>query len=168
MVEGLVLYGSQTGTAEDVAYKIYAVLRDLFNNAIREPHLLPSASMTGMDSSNDQAHVRHDTNVSAEQKHIEIDSFNQENVDDRISMRIESADQVDISSLPSYSILIAVISTTGDGDMPDSMNRLWKFLLRRNLASDSLSSTTFAVFGLGDSSYAKYNAAARYVAIITI
>ena len=41
------------------------------------------------------------------------------------------------------------------------MKKTWKFLLRKNLASSSLGHLDFAVFGLGDSSYPKFNYAAK-------
>lgn len=37
----------------------------------------------------------------------------------------------------------------------------WKFLLRRNLPGNVLETMKFAVFGLGDSSYAKFNYPAK-------
>jgi hypothetical protein len=59
---------------------------------------------------------------------------------------------------------IFVISTTGDGELPDHAKPWWRFLLRRDLPGDALASIGFAVFGLGDSSYVRFNAAARKVA----
>jgi sulfite reductase alpha subunit-like flavoprotein len=43
------------------------------------------------------------------------------------------------------------------GDPPDNMRRFWRFLLRKSLAADSLAATRYAVFGLGDSAYVKFN-----------
>lgn len=34
--------------------------------------------------------------------------------------------------------IIFICSTTGQGDQPDNMKNTWKFLLRRNLPSNSL------------------------------
>lgn len=39
------------------------------------------------------------------------------------------------------------------GDVPDNMKKFWKFLLRRDLPSNSLESLQFGVLGLGDSGY---------------
>jgi sulfite reductase alpha subunit-like flavoprotein len=58
-------------------------------------------------------------------------------------------------------IWIIVCSTTGDGEEPDNMKRFWRFLLRRNLPIDLLEPIDYAVFGLGDSSYPKYNFVAK-------
>lgn len=57
--------------------------------------------------------------------------------------------------------MLFLVSTTGDGDPPSSMLKFWKFLLIKDLANDSLKRLKFSVFGLGDSSYAKFNYAAR-------
>ena len=47
--------------------------------------------------------------------------------------------------------------------MPDNMTKFWRFLLRKDLAAASLSRLVFGVLGLGDSSYAKFNFAAKKV-----
>lgn len=41
------------------------------------------------------------------------------------------------------------------------MKSFWKFLLRKSLPKDSLSSLNFGVIGLGDSSYQKFNFVAK-------
>lgn len=46
-------------------------------------------------------------------------------------------------------------------DEPENMKNFWKFLLRKSLPSDSLSSLSFGVVGLGDSSYSKFNFVAK-------
>ncbi|KAJ8567480.1 hypothetical protein K7X08_019688 [Anisodus acutangulus] len=72
-----------------------------------------------------------------------------------------SIDDFDPSSLPDQEIVIFVVSTTGQGDNPDSIKVFWKFLLQRNLTQNWLSRVSYAVFGLGDSSYQKYNFVAK-------
>ena len=104
----LVLYASETGTAEDVAYKLHS-------------QLLAGAP---------QAQIR-------------------------------NMECYDVTLLPSETCIMFVVSTTGDGEVPTSMKSFWQFLLRRSLASNSLEKLRVAVFGLGDSSYEKFNAAAR-------
>ncbi len=52
----------------------------------------------------------------------------------------------------------------GQGDEPDNMHKFWRFLLRKTLPADSLVAMQYGVFGLGDSSYAKYNFAAKKLA----
>eukprot|EP01041_Mallomonas_annulata_P001792 gene1792-3480_t len=103
-----VLYGTETGTAEEVAFKIFKTLKK--SNA---------------------------------------------------NVKVESMDEYDIRCLPSERVVIFVVSTTGDGTAPTNMQSFWKFLLRKSLGMDSLSAMKFVVFGLGDSSYEKFNATAR-------
>lgn len=54
-----------------------------------------------------------------------------------------------------------MIATTGDGEPPQTMLNAWQFLLRRDLPASSLRQVKFSVFGLGDSSYAIFNAMAK-------
>eukprot|EP00899_Mesostigma_viride_P014170 jgi/Mesvir1/22754/Mv14153-RA.2 len=63
--------------------------------------------------------------------------------------------------LPEQSFVVFVVSTTGQGDPPDSIKSFWKFLLRKSLPKDSLSHLSYAIFGLGDSGYSKYNQMAK-------
>jgi sulfite reductase alpha subunit-like flavoprotein len=112
-----VLYGSETGTAEDVAEKLCSLL-----------------ALAGVES------------------------------------EMRALDEVAFSTLlappPAPAppqTCIFVVSTTGDGKPPANMRQCWQYLLQRRLASNALASIRFSVFGLGDSSYDKYNAAARFV-----
>ena len=66
-----------------------------------------------------------------------------------------------MENLPAESFVVFVVSTTGEGEVPVSMKDFWSFLLRRNLPSNSLANLSFTIFGLGDSSYDKFNATAR-------
>lgn len=102
----LILYGSETGTAEDVAYKLHSVLS-------------------------------------------------------LCSPRICSLEVYDVTGLPRETCIVFVVSTSGDGELPSGMRAFWQFLLRKSLASTSLGQLKMGVFGLGDSSYDKFNAAAR-------
>ena len=43
----------------------------------------------------------------------------------------------------------------------DNMTIFWKFLLQKKLPANALEDMKFTVFGLGDSSYDKYNVMAR-------
>lgn len=70
---------------------------------------------------------------------------------------VQAMDDYPISKLIHEEFAIFVCATTGQGDHPDNMKRFWKFLLRRNLPSNSLVKLKFGVLGLGDSSYAKFN-----------
>ena len=76
-------------------------------------------------------------------------------------VRVVSAGALSAASLPRLGLAVFVFAPAGDGEVPDSARPLWRFLLRRDLAHDSLAALRVAVFGLGDSGYPKYNAAAR-------
>lgn len=72
-----------------------------------------------------------------------------------------SIDHFDPSSLPYEENVIFVVSTTGQGDTPDPMKAFWKYLLQKNLNLHWLKGVHYAVFGLGDSGYQKYNFVAK-------
>lgn len=74
---------------------------------------------------------------------------------------ISSLDKYPITELPSEKYVIFVVSTTGQGDPPDSMKQFWKFLLLKDLPSDVLNDVNFTIFGLGDKIYPLFNAMAR-------
>lgn len=74
---------------------------------------------------------------------------------------VSSMDDYDVRNLINEKFVVFVCSTTGQGEEPDNMKIFWKFLLRKNLPSDSLSELHFGVIGLGDSSYAKFNFVAK-------
>ncbi|KAG2541588.1 hypothetical protein PVAP13_9NG688714, partial [Panicum virgatum] len=61
------------------------------------------------------------------------------------------------SCLPDEGFMIFVESTMGQGDPPDSMKGFWKYLLQKHLGAWWLEGLHYAVFGLGDSGYQKYN-----------
>ncbi|KAK4055080.1 NAPDH-dependent diflavin reductase [Microbotryomycetes sp. JL201] len=54
-------------------------------------------------------------------------------------------------------LVVFVLPTTGNGAPPASFVPLWTALLHPQLPSDFLEDLRYAVFALGDSSYAKYN-----------
>lgn len=106
----LVLYGSETGTAQDVAEYVQqlAFARRLVDTQVIAMDAFPVAQL-----------------------------------------------------LPQCDMVVFVTSTTGDGEAPENMRAAWRSLLRKNLSAEWLRGVQVAVFGLGDSSYAKYNAVAR-------
>ena len=79
----------------------------------------------------------------------------------KLRPRILGFDEFPILQLPTSKLIVFVIATTGDGEAPQTMLNAWKFLLRRDLPPNSLKSLKFSVFGLGDSSYALFNAMAK-------
>lgn len=60
------------------------------------------------------------------------------------------------SLLLQHQLVIFVISTTGQGDMPHNSLLFWKKLLRKKLPPHCLSRLKYTCFGLGDSTYLKY------------
>ncbi|KAJ3396112.1 NADPH-dependent diflavin oxidoreductase 1 [Lobulomyces angularis] len=65
------------------------------------------------------------------------------------------------NNLLGYSLIIFTCSTTGQGDIPNNMKQFWKFLTKKSLPQNIFDHVQFAVFGLGDSSYQKYNFTAK-------
>jgi sulfite reductase alpha subunit-like flavoprotein len=58
-------------------------------------------------------------------------------------------------------LFVFIVATSGDGEAPQTMTRLWTILRNAALRPGVLAAVRFAVFGLGDRSYPKFNAAAR-------
>lgn len=79
----------------------------------------------------------------------------------QLKPQIMEFDEFPILQLPVTKMIVFVIATTGDGEPCQTMLKSWKFLLRRDLPPGSLSGLNFTVFGLGDSSYALFNAMAK-------
>ncbi|KAF9202263.1 NADPH-dependent diflavin oxidoreductase 1 [Haplosporangium sp. Z 27] len=70
---------------------------------------------------------------------------------------VSAMDEYDRSLLIREHFVVFIASTTGQGEEPDNMKRFWKFLLRKSHPSDALDHMEYTVFGLGDSSYIKFN-----------
>merc|ERR1719230_1543295 len=73
-----------------------------------------------------------------------------------------SFNEIDVSDLQDESKVLAVVSTAGQGDMPKSAVKFWEATepWLDGAPADFLKDTKFAVFGMGDSSYVKFNEAA--------
>uniref|UniRef100_A0A670YNY4 NADPH-dependent diflavin oxidoreductase 1 n=1 Tax=Pseudonaja textilis TaxID=8673 RepID=A0A670YNY4_PSETE len=104
----LVLYGSQTGTAQDAAERV------------------------GREAKRCHFHCK-----------------------------VEALDDYQVANLIHEPLVIFVCATTGQGDPPDNMKNFWKFIFRKNLPPTSLCQMDYAVLGLGDSSYPKFNFIAK-------
>lgn len=70
-------------------------------------------------------------------------------------------DEYDIRNLSSEQLIVFVVATTGQGDPPTNMKIFWRRLLGKSLRADLLKSLKYGVLGLGDSSYSKFNFAAK-------
>lgn len=73
-----------------------------------------------------------------------------------------------LAALPLHAVegclIVFIIATAGDGEAPRSMVRMWTAMRAARLRRDTLAGVDVAVFGLGDRSYQKFNAAARRLA----
>ncbi|KAL2609095.1 hypothetical protein R1flu_027668 [Riccia fluitans] len=74
---------------------------------------------------------------------------------------LHSTSSYEPNALPVEKNVIFVASTCGQGDPPPMMKNFWRFLLRKSLGEHWLEGTEYAVFGLGDSGYQKYNLVAK-------
>ncbi|KAK8253429.1 hypothetical protein IWZ00DRAFT_189269 [Phyllosticta capitalensis] len=79
----------------------------------------------------------------------------------RIWTTIKPLNAITPQALNHVSVLVFVISTTGQGDLPRNAQILFKKLRSRKLPTDALANCIFASFGLGDSSYPQFNWAHR-------
>ncbi|KAF2481712.1 NADPH dependent diflavin oxidoreductase-like protein 1 [Neohortaea acidophila] len=70
-------------------------------------------------------------------------------------------DSVQLKDLLKYTVVIFALSTTGQGEMPQNARIFWKTLLSGALKVGILRKLKFCSFGLGDSSYARFNVAHR-------
>lgn len=73
-----------------------------------------------------------------------------------LSVRLLRADAYPLRELANERLLYIVISTQGDGDPPDDAQGFVEFLSGRR--APALKDLRYAVLGLGDSSYAQFNA----------
>ncbi|XP_007945159.1 NADPH-dependent diflavin oxidoreductase 1 [Orycteropus afer afer] len=79
----------------------------------------------------------------------------------RLGCRVLALDSYPVVNLIKEPLVIFVCATTGQGDPPDNMKNFWRFIFRKNLPPTALCQVDFAVLGLGDSSYTKFNFVAK-------
>lgn len=77
-----------------------------------------------------------------------------------IDCRVRPLDSVD--DLATFTLF--VVSTTGDGEEPDNMRQFWRWIMRKSLSSTQFSHLHYALIGLGDSTYPKFNFVAKKLA----
>ncbi|KAF5353416.1 hypothetical protein D9756_007882 [Leucocoprinus leucothites] len=70
--------------------------------------------------------------------------------------QVMSVDCYSLENLVLEELVVFVVSTTGSGVEPRSMTPLWNMLLSSRLPTDLFEDLSFAVFGLGDTSYEKF------------
>ncbi|EJD43010.1 riboflavin synthase domain-like protein [Auricularia subglabra TFB-10046 SS5] len=78
--------------------------------------------------------------------------------------RVAAMDDYPLTELINETLVVFVLSTTGTGQEPRPMAPLWNVLLRSDLPHDLFDHLDYAVFGLGDSAYEKFNWAAKKLA----
>jgi sulfite reductase (NADPH) flavoprotein alpha-component len=78
-----------------------------------------------------------------------------------LRVRLLRADAYPLRELKDETLLYVVISTQGEGEPPEDSQALFEFLDGRR--APPLPQLRYAVLGLGDSSYAQFNAAARHI-----
>jgi sulfite reductase (NADPH) flavoprotein alpha-component len=78
-----------------------------------------------------------------------------------LRVRLARADAYPLRELKDEKLLYVVVSTQGEGDPPEDAQALFEFLDSRR--APALPQLRYAVLGLGDSSYAQFNAAARRI-----
>jgi len=73
------------------------------------------------------------------------------------SLQVLSVDDFNLKLLPKIKFVLFVCATTGHGQEPENMKNFYNFIRRRDLPNDCLRGLKFAIYGLGSSSYAKFN-----------
>lgn len=74
----------------------------------------------------------------------------------RYTVDVADVADYDVTDLVSESLVLFLVSTTGQGEFPTSARRFWNFLLRKGIPQDILADLTFAAFGLGDTTYSRF------------
>src|SRR5271156_2972790 len=74
---------------------------------------------------------------------------------------VVALDEISISELGGYELCLFVVATTGQGDFPSNARSFWRSLLKKRLPSNLLADVDFALIGLGDTSYPRFNWAGR-------
>ena len=59
--------------------------------------------------------------------------------------------------------VVVLCSTAGEGDMPNNAHSFWENISDPSLPADLLKTTKVSVFGLGDTGYRHFNAAAKNI-----
>ncbi|KAK4541359.1 hypothetical protein LTR36_008117 [Oleoguttula mirabilis] len=79
----------------------------------------------------------------------------------RFGTTVLDMDSIQLRDLVKPTVVIVAISTAGQGEMPQNARRFWKRLLSSALKPGLLRKIRFSSFGIGDSSYPRFNVAHR-------
>lgn len=77
------------------------------------------------------------------------------------SVEVHSMEVYNAEDLEKETKVLFICSTAGEGETPVSMKNIWNRLLLKSLPVTLMSNLEYSVFGLGDSSYQKYNHPAK-------
>ena len=80
-----------------------------------------------------------------------------------LKIQVLAMDDFQLKLLPRQQFILFVCATTGHGQEPENMKNFYNFIRRRDLPKDCLGDLKYAVYGLGSSSYAKFNYVAKIV-----
>uniref|UniRef100_A0A914Z4U8 Flavodoxin-like domain-containing protein n=1 Tax=Panagrolaimus superbus TaxID=310955 RepID=A0A914Z4U8_9BILA len=75
--------------------------------------------------------------------------------------RLFSFDDFVFEDLSQEKVIIFIIATSGQGQMPSNMRKGWRQMLSKHLPTNFFDNTFFAIAALGDSSYVEYNFAGK-------
>ncbi|KAF1961589.1 sulfite reductase flavo protein alpha-component [Byssothecium circinans] len=79
----------------------------------------------------------------------------------RFDTEVAELNAISPKQLLQHSVVLIAISTTGQGELPANTQTFWKALRSTKLIPGCLQQVKFASFGLGDTSYPKFNWAHR-------
>ncbi|MBK4775685.1 sulfite reductase subunit alpha [Candidatus Pantoea edessiphila] len=85
--------------------------------------------------------------------------FNEQLKSAKLNTNLINASNYKFKKIQQEKILILIISTQGEGEPPEESTSLYKFLMSKR--APKMTNTSFAVFGLGDSSYEFFSKAGK-------
>ncbi len=74
----------------------------------------------------------------------------------RYTVDVADVADYDVTDLVDESLVLFLVSTTGQGEFPTTARAFWNFLLRKGIPEDILADVHFAAFGLGDTTYTRF------------
>lgn len=74
----------------------------------------------------------------------------------RFHAAVHELNAAHLGTLLDHRLVVFVVSTTGQGDMPHNSLVFWRKLLRKKLPPGCLAAMRYTCVGLGDSTYLKY------------
>ncbi|KAH6150254.1 NADPH-dependent diflavin oxidoreductase 1 [Parastagonospora nodorum] len=79
----------------------------------------------------------------------------------RFDTEVAELDAVTLKQLLQFDVVLVAISTSGQGELPPNSQKFWRAIRSARLRPGCLQQMKFASFGLGDTSYPKFNWAHR-------